>query len=234
MPQLTFDEALDFVSLYVQGKKIKHRDVKGFELFNQCARKVYGDKIIKEFDETLAKKASDEIMTFNCPATDAWITVGRHQLEKIARFKRRAVNAETESVVWRFGGGPGWRGLHLPIVRRAIWLQRIDDDPFIAITAYYADSWFEEDFDRNTHPSWDVFMSSLLADPRCPANLRESPELLKIFTPQPIVKFLCDPTPNFDTPNRMIAITQAALQRPAFLQKLTQHGLAGIASQAQH
>jgi hypothetical protein len=234
MPQLTWDEALDFVSLYVQGKKIKHGDVKGFELFNQCARKVYGDQIIKKFDETLTEKAGDDPMIFNCPATDAWITVGRHQLEKIARFKRRAVNAETESVVWRFGSGPGWRGLHLPIVRWAMWRQRIDDDPFVAITAYLADSWFEEDYERDAYHRWDVFMPSLLADPRCPANLRESPELLKIFTPRPIVKFFCDPTPNFDTPHRMIAITPAALQRPEFLQKLTQHGLTGATSQLQH
>jgi hypothetical protein len=241
---MTREEAIDRIGKHQD--EIREHGGTDLEMLAQCIERAYRDDLLKEFDEILAEKTDGEILKFDCPVTGDWITVGRHQLEKIARFKRRAVNAETERLMWGFGGPewwgkPPWKRKNmpswdsaLPVDRRTIWLNRTDENPFIAITAYFADSWFEEDFDRKTHPRWDVFMPSLLADPRCPANLRESPELLKFFTPQPIVKFFYDPVPYLKTPNRMIAITPNTLQRPAFLQNLTHRGLTGIASHLQH
>jgi hypothetical protein len=204
------DNESDLLGRYLRGEDIEN----GVALYKQYLEKIYIEDIAPIFDENIEKK-----LNFFTPITDEFI-YKQEQLEKIAQFKRKSMNALIEKSLWVYEG-PDWRDrpggmIKLPVTRGGIWEQRLWGDPFAAITGYYADSWWEEDFDRNSHPPPDVFMPSLLADPRCPRHLRESPELLRVFTPRPAVKFFCDPTFNFDAPHRMIAICcQSRRQAPS-------------------
>jgi hypothetical protein len=215
----------DPLGRYIRGED----DVEnGAALFRQYLEERYAEDVALAFDEIIKEK-----LEFHTPVTDEFI-YKREQLQKIAQFKRRDRNALVERSIWDYEG-PEWRlqpgkSINLPVTRRAIWEQRPSENPFTALTGYYADSWWEEEFDRSTHPQIDIFAPSLLADPRCPIHLQESPELLHEFTPRPIVKFFCDPAFNFDAPHRMIAITPAGLQRPEFLRTLAGHGLTGATS----
>jgi hypothetical protein len=180
----------------------------------QACKEACASFVKEQIEQTLRAADTNNGFFWTAPFIGVEFLIGRLTVSKLDKIEEITCNAIAAQIYYQ-KHGPSWL-FPLPIRYNLIEAARQSSNPFEAVTGFFARSLWHEFFNVHAHSAPDQFARGLMACDRCPARLRENPELLAAFNPAPIVSFFRPggpPPHSLEEQEDLIAITNAEITR---------------------